>query len=196
METTFGENLFQLRRKRKKLQKAVAYAAGLDPSYVASLENGRRDPPRREILDKLCDALAAFISIPAGNGKTTLIAGLALYGLRFGGDALIPVAASSRDQARIMYRQAKGFVRRSRLDDDGFEFQAFDGYRRIDLRGPGRTVPAGIDGRRSCQCFVHQPRGRPSARTACGDVQPGCGHGRGVVCSHTAIAAVMDAPPA
>lgn len=59
METVFGENLFQLRRKRKKLQKAVAYAAGLDPSYVASLENGRRDPPRREILDKLCDALAA-----------------------------------------------------------------------------------------------------------------------------------------
>ena len=59
METTFGENLFQLRRKRKKLQKAVAYAAGLDPSYVASLENGRRDPPRREILDKLCDALVA-----------------------------------------------------------------------------------------------------------------------------------------
>lgn len=33
-------------------------AAGLDPSYVAGLENGRRDPPRQEILDRLCEALA------------------------------------------------------------------------------------------------------------------------------------------
>jgi hypothetical protein len=64
---------------------------------------------------------------------------LALYGLRFASDALIPVAASSRDQARIMYRQAKGFLRRSSLNDPGFEFEAFDGYRRIDVRGPGRT---------------------------------------------------------
>lgn len=59
METEFGENLFQLRHRCKKLQKTVAYAAGLDPSYVAGLEKGRRDPPRREILDKLCEALAA-----------------------------------------------------------------------------------------------------------------------------------------
>ena len=80
-----------------------------------------------------------WLVVPEGNGKTTLIAGLGLYGLRFSSDALIPVAASSRDQARIMYRQAKGFLRRSRLDDPGFSFEAFDGYRRIDLRGPGKT---------------------------------------------------------
>jgi Phage Terminase len=80
-----------------------------------------------------------WLIVPEGNGKTTLIAGLALYGLRFAPDALIPVAASSRDQARIMYRQAKGFLRRSQLDDPGFKFEAFDGYRRVDLRGPGRT---------------------------------------------------------
>ena len=80
-----------------------------------------------------------WLVVPEGNGKTTLIAGLALYGLRFAPDALIPVAASSRDQARIMYRQAKGFLRRSKLDDPGFSFEAFDGYRRVDLRGPGRT---------------------------------------------------------
>ena len=76
---------------------------------------------------------------PEGNGKTTMIAGLGLYGLRFAPDALIPVAASSRDQARVMYRQAKGFLQRSHLNDPGFEFHAFDGYRRIDLRGPGET---------------------------------------------------------
>lgn len=59
METSFAEYLFQLRHRSKKLQKTVAYAAGLDPSYVASLERGRRDPPRREVLEKLCDVLAA-----------------------------------------------------------------------------------------------------------------------------------------
>ena len=80
-----------------------------------------------------------WLIVPEGNGKTTLIAGLSLYGLRFSEDALIPVAASSRDQARIMYRQAKGFIRRSQLDDKGYEFEAFDGYRRIDVRGPGKT---------------------------------------------------------
>jgi phage terminase large subunit-like protein len=89
--------------------------------------------------DLFAGARECMLVVPEGNGKTTLIAGLGLYGLRFAPDALIPVAASSRDQARIMYRQAKGFLRRSRLDDDGFEFQAFDGYRRIDLRGEGRT---------------------------------------------------------
>ena len=38
-----------------------------------------------------------------------------------------------------MYRQAKGFLRRSKLDDSPLWFDAFDGYRRIDLRGPGDT---------------------------------------------------------
>lgn len=84
--------------------------------------------------------------IPEANGKTTLTAGLALYGLRFAPDALIPVAASSRDQARIMYRQAKGFVRRSELDEDGYTFEAFDGYRRIDLREPGKTKRGQVAG--------------------------------------------------
>jgi phage terminase large subunit-like protein len=87
-----------------------------------------------------------WLIVPEGNGKTTLIAGVALYGLRFAPDALIPVAASSRDQARIMYRQAKGFLRRSKLDDPGFAFEAFDGYRRIDLRTPGRTKRGDVAG--------------------------------------------------
>lgn len=80
-----------------------------------------------------------WLIVPEGNGKTTLVAGIALYHLRFSEDASIPIAASSRDQVRIMYRQAKGFIRRSRLfepDEEGIWFEAFDGYRRIDLRGP------------------------------------------------------------
>jgi phage terminase large subunit-like protein len=83
--------------------------------------------------------------VPEGNGKTTLIGGLGSYALRFAEDANIPIAASTRDQAKIMYRQAKGLLRRSSLlgpenaDEDGFWFEAFDGYRRIDLRTSGRT---------------------------------------------------------
>ena len=48
--------------------------------------------------------------MPEGNGKTTLVAGLALYVIEFKQDAYVPVAASTRDQAEWIYRQAAGFV--------------------------------------------------------------------------------------
>lgn len=98
------------------------------------------------VADLFEGARECWLVLPEGNGKTTFVAGLGLYGLRFAEDALIPVAASSRDQARIMYRQAKGFLRRSRLDDPGFSFEAFDGYRRVDLRVPGRTKRGEVAG--------------------------------------------------
>jgi phage terminase large subunit-like protein len=90
-----------------------------------------------------------WLIIPEGNTKTTTMAGLALYGLRFSNDAQIPVAASTRDQTRILYRQAKGFVTRSGLDEtdeDGFWFEPFDGYRRIDLRRPGNSKRGVVSG--------------------------------------------------
>lgn len=67
--------------------------------------------------------------VPEGNAKTTLLAALGLYHCEFTPDAWVPVGASSRDQARILYRQATGFVRRTpRLKT---AFRCFDGYRRI-----------------------------------------------------------------
>ena len=114
------------------------------------LDNGHRwvlDGFQAEfVADVFGGARECWLIVPEGNGKTTFTAGLALYGLRFAPNALIPVAASSRDQARIMYRQAKGFLQRSKLDDPGFWFEAFDGYRRIDLRVPGRTKRGDIVG--------------------------------------------------
>lgn len=83
---------------------------------------------------------------PEGNGKTTLIAGLGLYGLRFAPDANIPVAASSRDQAKVLYLQAKGFLQRSSLNEPGVSFEAFDGYKRIDIRTPGKTKRGEVAG--------------------------------------------------
>src|SRR3970040_775456 len=57
----------------------------------------------------LADVFAGFpecwLVVPEGNGKTTLIAGLALYHAEFRPHAAIIVAASSRDQAGIVYRQ-------------------------------------------------------------------------------------------
>src|SRR6266542_4568048 len=63
-----------------------------------------------------------WLIVPEGNGKTTLLAGLGLYGLRFASEPSIPITASTMDQAKILYKQAKGFIRRGRLetpDDEG-----------------------------------------------------------------------------
>jgi phage terminase large subunit-like protein len=54
-----------------------------------------------------------WLVVPEGNGKTTLLAGIALYHCEYRPHASVPVAASSREQAEIMYRQAEGFVLRS-----------------------------------------------------------------------------------
>ena len=69
----------------------------------------------------------AWLIVPEGNAKTTLIAGLGLYHIAHTRSAMVPVAASSRDQAEILYRQAEGFVQRSELEG----FRCLEGYRRI-----------------------------------------------------------------
>lgn len=65
----------------------------------------------------LDDVFAGFaecwLVVPEGNGKTTLLAALALYHTEHRPHASVPVAASSREQAEILYRQAEGFVLRS-----------------------------------------------------------------------------------
>jgi len=77
--------------------------------------------------------------IPEGNAKTTLMAGIALYGADFAPSPWIPIAASSRDQAEIMFGQAAGFVERT----PGLEkrFRVFEGYRKIkSLRNGGKGI--------------------------------------------------------
>jgi len=59
MSTTFCEKLFSLRRARKLLQKEVAFKVGIDQSYLATLEKGRRDPPRPKILNRIADVVCA-----------------------------------------------------------------------------------------------------------------------------------------
>jgi phage terminase large subunit-like protein len=101
--------------------------------------------------------------VPEGNAKTTLIAGLALYHAEFRDNASVPVAASSRDQAEILYRQAEGFVLRSpylyeRVHSDIQQakgkqktevprFTCLEGYRRINHFAGGRIQVFAADDR-------------------------------------------------
>ena len=54
-----------------------------------------------------------WLIVPEGNGKTTLAAGLALYHIEHTEEGNVPVAASTRQQAEILFRQAAGFCMRS-----------------------------------------------------------------------------------
>jgi phage terminase large subunit-like protein len=70
-----------------------------------------------------------WLVVPEANGKTTLLALLALYHCHYREEAWVPVAAASRDQAGLMYRQAAGFVDRNPVLRD--RFRCHPGYRRI-----------------------------------------------------------------
>jgi phage terminase large subunit-like protein len=67
----------------------------------------------RMLTDYFSGARETLILIPKKNGKTTLLAALALFHLVVTADAECVIAASSRDQATILFDQASGFVRRS-----------------------------------------------------------------------------------
>lgn len=79
-----------------------------------------------------------WLIVPEANGKTTLMAGLALYHCEFKETASVSVAASSREQAEIMYRQAEGMVHRSPRLRAAFTSQ--EGYRRIKCNRNGSRI--------------------------------------------------------
>jgi phage terminase large subunit-like protein len=103
--------------------------------------------------DFLADVFAGvpevWFVVPEENGKTTIVALLALYHAEFRPRASVPVAASSRDQAETLYRQAEGFVLRDgsplhrpiyseiqaakgKTKTDVPRFTCLEGYRRIN----------------------------------------------------------------
>lgn len=114
------------------------------------LDNGQRfelEPFQEEIA---ADIFAGFsevwVVIPEGNGKTTFMAALALYHGDYTESAFVPIGASSREQAEIMYRQAEGLVYRTPGLRDRFKCQ--EGYRRIKcLRSGGRIQVYAADDR-------------------------------------------------
>jgi phage terminase large subunit-like protein len=73
------------------------------------LEGWQRDV----LIDYFDGAQEVLCLLPKGNGKTTLMSAAALWDLLTTRDAECYIAAASRDQASLMYKQAVGFVRRS-----------------------------------------------------------------------------------
>lgn len=117
---------------------------------VAILDNGEPFELESFQRDIAADIFAGFtevwLVIPEGNGKTTFLALLALYYGDYTPSAMIPIAASSREQAEIMYSQASGLVARS--PELKARFRAYDGYRRIKcLRTTGRIQVFAADDR-------------------------------------------------
>lgn len=71
----------------------------------------RLAPFQRKILRTLFDAIATFVSIPAGNGKTTLLAALAVARIARGDAyAEVDVLATKQEQAGYVVQQAFRFV--------------------------------------------------------------------------------------
>lgn len=138
-----------------------AWAAGLtlDSDQRVVLE-GFQDEVLTDIFAGVSEV---WVIIPEGNGKTTLMALLALYHAEFRPFAAVPVAASSREQAEILYRQAEGFVLRSQQLHEMVEsaiqiakgkrktdvprFTCLEGYRRINHHGGGRIQVFAADDR-------------------------------------------------
>ena len=138
-----------------------AWAADL---LLDSLESWHLEPFQEAFIEDLfAGSPENWLVVPEGNGKTTLVGGLALYHCEFRPFASVPIAASSREQAEIMYRQAEGFVLRSdRLHEtvhsdiqaakgkqktDVPRFTCLEGYRRINHHGGGRIQVIAADDR-------------------------------------------------
>jgi phage terminase large subunit-like protein len=86
----------------------------------------------------------AWLIVPEGNGKTTLLAGIALYHAEHKPFGMVPMAAASREQAEIMYTQAEGFVLRSErlYEPVHSHLQVVKGKRKTEL--PRFTCLAGF----------------------------------------------------
>lgn len=57
MPLRFGTIVCHARARNGLPQKIVAGRAFIDPSYLASIERGRRPPPRRQVVDRILTAL-------------------------------------------------------------------------------------------------------------------------------------------
>ena len=117
---------------------------------MAILDNGEPFELHDFQEEAAADIFAGFRQVwliyPEGSGKTTFLGLIALYFGDYTPDAMVPIAASSREQAEIMYRQAAGLIVRS--PELQKRFRAYDGFRRIKChRTRGRIQVYAADDR-------------------------------------------------
>jgi hypothetical protein len=100
---------------------------------LTTLDNGLPWELEDFQLEVLADVFAGYREVlavlPTGSYKTTTFGGFALYHCHFTPEAAVPIGAAAKDQAAILYKQAAGFVRRSKFLTLRFKVQG--GYRRI-----------------------------------------------------------------
>jgi len=112
-------NPVKIKAPRKSQPFTVAHFANWAKNLILDTSPARPWIVEPFQLAFVADVFAGYpecwLVVPEGNGKTTLCAGLALYFCEFSPtSSRIPVAASARDQAEILYLQAEGFVLRSK----------------------------------------------------------------------------------
>jgi phage terminase large subunit-like protein len=115
------------------------------------LDSGEKWDPQDFQLQVMEDVFAGvpetWMIVPEGNGKTTMMGGVALYYADYTPSAAVLLAAASRDQCGLLLGQAAGFVYRT----PGLlnvRFKVFEGYRRIQaLRSGGRIQVFSADDR-------------------------------------------------
>jgi phage terminase large subunit-like protein len=96
------------------------------------------------LADYFGGARSTVILISKKNGKTSLLGALALFHLLTTPDAECVIAAASRDQAAIMLRQIRGFIRRNRELAEVLEVtQRVISYE--DLGGQIRILASDVD---------------------------------------------------
>lgn len=127
-------------------------------------ESWHPEPFQEAIVEDIFAGMSEFWGvIPEGNTKTTTLAGVALYHAEHRAFAAVPVAAASREQAEILYRQAEGFVLRSerlyrpvhsviaaakgKRKTEVPRFLCLEGYRRINHHAGGRIQVFAADDR-------------------------------------------------
>jgi len=108
----------------------------------------------------------AYVEMAKGNGKSPLAAGIGLYGLVRDDEpgAEIYSAATTRDQAGILFRDAKAFangspalLRRLRVDKNNIAYEAENSYFR-----PVSSEHRGLDGKRPHIALIDEIHEHPN----------------------------------
>jgi phage terminase large subunit-like protein len=125
-------------RKPNKSYSPLTFSKFCRELVLDSGKNLKLETFQRTLLrDYFKGAMETVCILPKKNGKTTLLAALALYHLRHTEQAECVIAASSRDQAKILFNQAAKIVRASGLEN---EYDIKSGYREIRYQGDETCV--------------------------------------------------------